>query len=352
MYTSDLVLTADRIALLAGNKLWLLDRSGNVVRDVLDPEAHGAATVVADGSGNFYFVMSKVFSVTRDGATRWVFNLGSGIWTSSRMLLSPSGILYFAASDGYIYALRTSDGQVHWKQGGALRPDGIVRPVIIGVGDALFVDDKVYRAGDGTLLGSIAVNGAPVQPGPAWAAGFVAGRFVEVGDRLQLRLHLLGKCGQLLWSFPDRDSWHVGLVGKDDALLVRRFDGTNFWSHWYSATGALLDGPHPTRGIPTALGADGTVYSLECVAGPLGPGDMTVFAYAPDLSVSWSLPLGAPCNFQAAALADDGVLYIARDVSNGVEVVAVQTASPGLASTPWPTRGHDNGRTGWLGSAP
>jgi outer membrane protein assembly factor BamB len=359
-YTSDLVLTGDRIGLLAGNKLWLLDRSGNVVGDFLDATAMGSATVVADAIGNFYLATSRIVALTQDGAVRWTFEFGPSVSplysvgeTSSTMLLSPMGVLYFAASDGYVYALQTSDGHVQWKREVGLRADGRVRWMNIGVGDAVFVEDRAYRASDGTPLGDLNVNGAAVQPLLASSSGVLAGRYVNSPDgRLENRMHMLGRCGELQWSFPDMQSWYSTLAGTDDALFVTRFDGTRFWSYWYSKTGSALKGPLPNRGVASALGADGTVYSLECDSGLLDQANMTVFAYASDLTEAWALGMGAPCNYSAAALADDGLLYLARDVSAGVEVIAIQTKSPGIASTAWPARRHDNRRTSWLGSAP
>jgi hypothetical protein len=54
-------------------------------------------------------------------------------------------------------------------------------------------------------------------------------------------------------------------------------------------------------------------------------------------------------------LDDDGVLYLARALSGGdenVETLAIQTQSPGLAESSWPSLRHDNRGTMWLTPLP
>lgn len=65
-------------------------------------------------------------------------------------------------------------------------------------------------------------------------------------------------------------------------------------------------------------------------------------AYSEDLEEKWrvSLPVPTyqgmyPCVRPAAALDDDGVLYLAVE-ADGASLIAVQTRSPGLAQSPWP----------------
>jgi hypothetical protein len=46
---------------------------------------------------------------------------------------------------------------------------------------------------------------------------------------------------------------------------------------------------------------------------------------------------------------DDGILYTRVQTSTAETVVAIQTKSPGLASSSWPTLRHDNRASGWGG---
>ena len=105
------------------------------------------------------------------------------------------------------------------------------------------------------------------------------------------------------------------------------------------------------RGTPSSLGADGTLYTTHCSPVDGGTSTVTVTAYSPTLDELWAIDIGSPCSYSGTALADDGVLYFARNETSRLEIIAIQTASPGLAPTAWPTHFHDNRRTGWL-SAP
>jgi hypothetical protein len=346
----ELALAGERLAVVGGNKLWLLDLAGNIVGGVLDPMSQNASAPVADEEGNFYFASSKVFSIAPDGKVRWAVELGSNTDQSqettytSKLLLGPGGVLYFAASDGLLYALRRNDGELIWKQQVGLAENGHVRWVGPGVGDSFFVDGVPYQATTGAPSAQPQVRGVPVMASFPSFAGLVAGRFEDDGTRLQLRLHFLDPCGQPAWSLPETGSWRVDVAGFGDALLA--YSGGN--ASWYSTEGALLRGPRPLGGFSTALGADGTLYNTVCSQQDERNADMSLVAYSLELTESWKLDLGKPCTYSGTVLADDGVLYIARELPDGIEVLAVQTASPGLAPTAWPTRWHDNRQTGWL----
>jgi hypothetical protein len=346
----EFALAGDRLAVVGGNKLWLLDLQGNIVGGVLDPESQVASAPVADAQGNFYFASSKVFSVARDGHIRWSLKLGSNLdasWETtytSKLLLGPDETLYFAASDGLLYAIRSTDGQLVWKQQVGLAENGHVPWVGPGVGDTFFVGGVPYQASVGTASAQPQVRGDPVLASFPSFTGLVAGRFVDDGTRLQLRMHFLDRCGQTAWSLPETKSWRVDLAGFGDSLLAYSGEGAS----WYSPEGALQRGPRPLGGFTTALGADGTLYNTVCSQQDASSADMTLVASSLELTESWRIELGKPCTYSGTALADNGVLYLARELPAGIEVIAVQTASPGLAATAWPARWHDNRQTGWL----
>lgn len=78
-------------------------------------------------------------------------------------------------------------------------------------------------------------------------------------------------------------------------------------------------------------------------------GNQTLLAYSWNLEKLWSLDLGQGCSQAGGVLGDDGVLYFARQLDAGIQVVAVQTQSPGLAQTAMPIWWYYNNRhTGWL----
>jgi hypothetical protein len=110
-------------------------------------------------------------------------------------------------------------------------------------------------------------------------------------------------------------------------------------------------GPTPAEGWPIAAGADGTIYTFRCQ--DVGTTSINrVLAYSYDLTELWRYDLGGnACKGMTGnvVLDDDGVMYLMRrgDVG-GTEVMAIQTRSPGLADSSWPSFRHDNRGTAWL----
>ena len=74
------------------------------------------------------------------------------------------------------------------------------------------------------------------------------------------------------------------------------------------------------------------------------PATNVLIAYSWDtLTELWRLPgVGG-----LGMLAESGVLYTLNDSGTGYEMIAVQTPSPGLAKTAYPTDRGNNQRTGW-----
>ncbi|HWN66815.1 MAG TPA: hypothetical protein VNM90_04195, partial [Haliangium sp.] len=98
---------------------------------------------------------------------------------------------------------------------------------------------------------------------------------------------------------------------------------------------------------PWGIGADGTVYAVACdSSGYEGPSRL--HAYDAGLGELWSLPLGDACPMAGPVIDARGRLYFAWFIDGGAEIVAVQTASPGLAETSWPVRRHDARGAAWL----
>ena len=99
--------------------------------------------------------------------------------------------------------------------------------------------------------------------------------------------------------------------------------------------------------IPWAIGADGTVYAVACDS-PGMDGPSRLHAYGPDLRQRWMLPLGQACPTAGPVIEPDGRLYFTWYRDRTTEVVAVQTDSPGLAATSWPTRRRDARGAAWV----
>ena len=182
----------------------------------------------------------------------------------------------------------------------------------------------------------------------SYSAGLLASSPLQPDDTW--RSYYLDRCGKLLWSLPNSNgSWMLWFVGFDETLLVG--GGAHAQAAYlYSSTGERLLGPVPWAGFPTTIGGDGTIYNTTCITWDQWETPLGVIAYSPQLTDRWILDLGKPCTYSGTTLADDGVLYVARDLGGegGIEVIAIQTASPGVAPTGFATRQYNNRRTGWL----
>lgn len=344
-----LALAGERLAFISGPALWLLDRSGNVIAHLMEGPAWAAPAQgpVADKDGNFYFATQAVYSVRPDGTIRWTKGFGPNkspfeeLTLTSRPLLSPSGILYVAATDGFYYALRAADGSILWTHSISTTQQDESYYNGLGGGNYIFAD-VAYTADSGEVSGLPQVNGVPSKRLPVYSV-FYAEQFI---NGKTLYGYVLDRCGQVLWSCVNAlGTWSqfrlVGFHGED---LVAGTEQV----YIYDQTGKILRGPEPLPGIPQVLGADNIFYGFEC---PMPDQELTLSAYSWDgLQRLWSLNLGKGCSNSGAVLADDGVLYLAKGIGSGqpVEIIAVQTQSPGLAHTAQPTWLYNNRRTGWL----
>jgi len=356
-FKGSLAKAGDRMAYLSGNTLVILDTEGNPINTFQDPTAlTGNGPPVADADGNFYFGAANVISVTSEGEPLWRFELGPDIagtetTYTSQLTLSPDGVLYFSATDGYLYAVRVSDGELVWKRQVGLNSYG-PRPfaVTIGIGDMVSTEGGHYSAITGEVSASPSVNGT----------GFtvnLATYFSVFGYKMDPKtgswqIPVFDRCGELKWSFPTDKPVYANLVGFENTIVANYGDEVVI----YSADGEPLVGPAPLdlHYFPKAIGADGTLYYTYCTElYEKDAGEMSVQAYSPSLELLWSVELGKPCLDEPPVLADDGVLYVLRTKAEQqpphLELTAIQTASPGLANTAYPTLRANNRRTGWIG---
>ena len=351
-------MAGDRLAYVRGNTLHILDRAGNLIRSVMEPSSFtGASGPVADTEGNFYFGNAEITSVTPNGEGRWHQTLGPNISFSaettytSQLTLSPDGILYFSATDGFLYAVKASDGELVWKRQVGISKHGPMPFVVtIGIGDTLFTERGHYNATTGDISASPVVDGTDYL---IWIASFssLIISYLDL-ENYSFRIHAVDRCSEPKWSFPTDKYMDIVLAGFDDSL-VGIYGEEAFI---YSATGEQQAGPAPLdfHYYPKAIGADGTLYYTYCTElYNKDAGEMSVQAYSPSLELLWSVELGKPCLDAPPVLADDGVLYVLRSKKEQspphLELTAIQTASPGLANTAYPTLRTNNRRTGWIG---
>jgi len=170
-------------------------------------------------------------------------------------------------------------------------------------------------------------------------------------------------CGRLKWSTRVDslyDDWS-GVISLTETLVATKWDADakgNRLSpdrmYRYAADGTVVQGPVAGQGEPYLAGADGTIYTVNCADS--SPKANQLIAYSSDLQELWRLNLGVSnnCPVGNAVLDDDGILYLMRGLttSDGVEILAIQTSSPGLAESSWPSLRHDNRGTMWLAPLP
>ncbi len=362
------VITDDRVSFVAGNRLFVLDRSGNDVAAFPESPHEPLMGLSADVSGNLYFAGAQAYSVSKDGALRWQIPFGSplaGDLTAASMpLLDPTGTLYVSATDGFLYAIGSQDGSLKWKaQVGLAGAGPTATPAFLagGAGPVFSARNAssglaLYRASDGKVLGKAAVASGPVS---IWKFGYqdlgmVGLQTVENSSRWgRQAIYVLDQCGRVRWSLPGDRAQSPSLVGFDSRLVVThrdpdRADGPVSLS-MYDSGGALVAGP-TAAGTGWFWGADNAIYAIACQQqqGSLS-GPFRLTALNDTLAEQWHLDIEGECP-SSGALASDGTMYLTRGPASGVELLAIRTQSPGLAPVAWPSAVHDNRGTAWLGS--
>ncbi|OIP40217.1 MAG: hypothetical protein AUK47_08875 [Deltaproteobacteria bacterium CG2_30_63_29] len=358
-FKGSLAKAGDRMAYLSGNTLVILDTEGNPINTFQDPTAlTGNGPPVADADGNFYFGAANVISVTSEGEPLWRFELGPDIagtetTYTSQLTLSPDGVLYFSATDGYLYAVKADDGTQVWRQEVGLSKYGrYPYGAYVGIGDALIAERGYHDPQTGTVSQHPVIDGEPMSVNRA-SYSHLFGYKVINADSQQFGVPVMDMCGELQWSLPGKTAFAV-LVGFANSIVAID-DGEPVI---YSSDGEPQAGPIPLdwNYLPKAIGADGTIYYTYCTDFSNMDGSvMSVQAYSPTLQRLWSVELGKPCLDEPPVLADDGVLYVLRSKNEQqpphLELTAIQTGSPGLANTAYPTLRVNNRRTGWVGSS-
>jgi hypothetical protein len=353
------VLSGDRIAFHASEWVYFVNKDGSVARQVsYNNAAERSSALVADLDGNVYYsAPGGLYSLDANGNLRWslsspvppnVGEFASGI----PPVLGPDGVVYFATVDKSVGAYRTSDGKQLWSRPGPAN-DNINRPRVVGGGGkALFVAyEGLYPdartdaldTGDGTRLGSFVdpTNGNSFTwYWGVWLEGWTLG--VAFANR-----YVFDICGNLSWSSNPSG---MATVAPGEILVYGTIgqSGDVFLSHM-DMLGNVIAGPAPAEGGPIAAGADGTVYNFRCEDAATSINRLLAYSY--DLKELWRLDLGGnACKGMTGnvILDDDGVMYFTRRGYLLTEVIAIQTASPGLADSSWPSLRHDNRGTAWL----
>lgn len=360
-----LTLHGSTVALVAGNVLALIKGKDAPIQTVFGAFYEALGGHVVDETGRIFFVGDRLYSVDSEGRPGWSTGfVGDGdvdprAYSRSAPLISSTGDILAASLGGYTYSFESDSGAIRWKfrasseYWASVSLDG-------GVADTLFyVGSESGRAKSAMLdVASGRLRGETVSDGKVmhFSAGVpghgILSRVLVMPATGRWSLaegKLLDWCGQEKWSL-EADS-NLSLVGFGGQLIgvSRELDGVRDPQRVvvYDVNGEKVAGP-TEAGMPLAIGADGTIYSVQCDSNDQQAPAVLVASSA-SLERLWDLNLGGPCLYGPAVMSDDGVMYLAREkVHGGVELLAIQTTSPGLAPTAWPTWRRDNRGSAWL----
>jgi hypothetical protein len=275
---------------------------------------------------------------------------------SQEVVMSPDGTLFHQSNDGTLRAVKSADGVELWSVKQApWRPSA-------GVAKAIVVGPDLREVGTGRILGQfVGAGGLPVtvefDQGSALSfSGFLGTHYADLST-VEVTLEVLSPCGDATWTSTTTGSYPmVDAIGPGGTAYVTGLvrDARNpERPNRVTAIGA--DGTRgstiETLGRVMAIGADETIYVMDCSENSQHPTD--VVGYSPDLVEESRLTVPGRCGQTNALLTDDGMLYFGRGASGGgAEIVGIQTKSPGLARSAWPTWRHDNRATAWLSPYP
>ena len=361
------VLAGDRLAFQAGAFIYFVSKDGTAPQSVGSASSgHYPSGLVADPEGNVYSVTRDgIISLDGSGEMRW---RGGGAGQVQGEfpyydppVLGPDGTVYGVASDERLYALRTSDGKTLWSKP-APRDKYHASYMAGGVGNGVLVQmgadrTDVFNTIDGSTLGTLRVliDGIARAPSSGLASNVYAWDF----GIAQSANFVYDVCGNLRWSKWNKLAPNTsGVVTVGEHLVVTSYQTDEHGNPLspnmmtlYDADGAVVGQPRAVEGRPLAAGADGTIYTVRCEGGT--PPLNRIVAYASDLLRLWSFDLGGDFCMGMngnVVLDNDGVMYLKRSSPNtsGTQVMAIQTRSPGLADSSWPSWRHDNRGTAWL----
>jgi outer membrane protein assembly factor BamB len=350
-----LALAGDRLIVSAGATVLFLDRNGERIASRASTAFDGMSSPVVDEAGTVYTAGASAYAIDAAGEFRWVTPFPAGV-SGRPFVLGPHGLVYTGATDGALWAFETATGRVAWRREIGVNPGNAPPRVAAGAGNAVLA---VTRGAPGQLFD--ALDGTPLAPTPEAELyglmfgnqiGLVARRMEDSpGVYPRMTIAALDGCSRTTWSIaPSRPQWPALLATGDRLLVVERDDveRSPTFLAVYGPDGARLAGPSPAP-PPWVVGADGTVIGLFCDgSGYDGPSRLVGLSIDGAIGELWRVELGEACPKTGPVLAADGVLYFTWLRGDVTELVAVQTTSPGLASSSWPVAKHDNRGTSWL----
>lgn len=228
---------------------------------VLDPS--GAMLYFGAYNGNVYALD------TSNGQMHWGFNTGSALIGG---ILLKNGTLYMGNSDGRFLALRASDGQKIWEKQAGKR----VWSTPVDGGNTVVVtsmDSNVYAfdAQNGNLawkstVASAAVASTPSLDGSTLTFGAFDKHFYAVHDSNGAQVWQSPAAGNWFWTkgLLSGDSLYAGNL--DDYLYA--FDSSTGALKWRVNMGAAVrSAPAIANGVLVVAGRNGMIHGLDPATG-------------------------------------------------------------------------------------
>jgi hypothetical protein len=379
VHWAAMVATGTGVAVVWDLNLRIVDGEGTIVKAIQGDPAGGILSFPVAGPDGSLYLADALYAI-RIGPT------GDVIWRTPlepsqsrseftyphRPLLDHLGRLYVAGLDGNLWTIESETGRVAMKHVIGLPPPySLPRNFSLGVADVVFASRTglsaagpsvnsvgPYSPRTGTWEGEIS-DGNGWYPSGAiagWDIGIVASGYRDVTKETTETI-VLDRCGRLRWRVPGSYALPMAITFGDD-LIVRDMvpKGTNVYTssiRRFSRDGTLLAGPAPIeRPYRAFSGADDTLYLVTCgpqTADGLGAAASLV-ALGPALQQLWSLRLPDGQCPGLGVMNGDGKIFVTRmHPAGALQLLAIQTPSPGLAPVSWPQFGSRDARgTDWL----
>ncbi|MBN2213265.1 MAG: PQQ-binding-like beta-propeller repeat protein [Bacteroidales bacterium] len=301
------------------NVLYALDRGGILKWryngwDNDDFAEVGQRTVAIGYDNTLYvFVGLDLYAVNPDGSRKWKFDPGRGG--------TPCGASPVVGSDSTIYAIL--GGEVLY----AVRPDGTLKwEFYLEKYDEHSFTSPTLDENDVIYFGTENGEGGYVYA--VYPNGILKWRILAGSLRPVRASPVIGMDGTVYVAtkaYSHRQPAEVLAVSPDGKIK------------WRYTVESIHFTPDDVYSTP-AVGADSLIY----FAAETG----FIYALNPDGTLNWKQDLECGINWSSPTLIDDGTIYIGGLKNDGGSLFALQSGSPGLARSPWPTFRQNNKNTG------
>ena len=301
------------------NVLYALDQGGILkwrynAWDNDDFAEVGQRTVAIGYDNTLYvYVGLALYAVNADGTRKWKFDPKRG---GSRCGASP-----VVGSDSTIYAIL--GGEILY----AVKPDGTLKwEFYLENYDEHSYTSPTLDINDVIYFGTENREGGYVYA--VYPNGILKWRILAGSLRPVRASSVIGMDGTIYIAtkaYSHRQPAEVLAISPEGKI------------NWRFTVESIHFTPDDVYSTP-AIGADGLIYFTA----------ETGFIYAlnPDGTLNWKQDLECGINWSSPTLIDDGTIYIGGLKNDGGSLFAVQSDSPGLAGSPWPTFRQNNKNTG------